>query len=114
MYCLSVVLRYLRPQFIPDPDREIGPHVDAILFRLSVVYYLSASSDLLLLGDMYKMTLLLFFFPWYSVPKGAEKLTKTKSSWNDRQSGWSSTQKLSCNKTPLNRCMTTEMRWKRN
>ena len=29
------------------------------------------------------------------------------------QSGWSSTQKLSCNITLLNRCTTTETRWKR-
>ena len=35
------------------------------------------------------LLLLFFFYPWYSVPKGASKLTKTKSSWNDRQSGWS-------------------------
>ena len=34
----------------------------------------------------------------------------TKLIWNDHQSGWSSTQKLSCSNTELNRCTTTETR----
>jgi len=39
------------------------------------------------------------------------KNQKQQLIWKDHQSDWSSAQKLSCNRTPLNHCTTTERRW---
>jgi len=54
--------------------------------------------------------LLLLFLTQDKVP-GISKIKKTI--WNGHQYGWSWTQKLSCSKTLLNRCTTTDTRWNR-
>ena len=51
--------------------------------------------------------IIIFFKLQDKVPCVFQKLEKA-GVWNDHQSGWSSVQKLSCNKTLLDHCMTTE------